>query len=83
MFYKAFAESVLRYGLLIYRSASKTTLSTIDTAERRILRAIHSRKVYDSFSQIYSTNCRSKVYEMFFHKVFIEVFKQVRGESPN
>ena len=45
MFYKAFAESVMRYGLLMYGSALKTTSSSIDTAQRRVLRAVNSRKV--------------------------------------
>ena len=40
MIYKAFAESVIRYGLIIYGSALKTTISSIDSAQRRILRAI-------------------------------------------
>ena len=83
MFYKAFAESVIRYGLIIYGSALKTTLRSIDSAQRRILRAIYFKKKYDSLSQIYSTNCLSNVYEMFIHEVFIEVFKQIRGESPH
>ena len=80
MFYKAFAEFVIRYGLIIYGSALKTTLSSIDFAQRRFLRATYFKK---SLSQIYSTNCLSNMYEMFIHEVFIEVFKQIRGESPN
>ena len=39
MVYEAFAESVIRYGLIIYGSALKTTISSIDSAQR-ILRAI-------------------------------------------
>ena len=48
MFYKAFAESVIRYGLMIYGSALKTTLRSIDSAQRRILRAIYFKTKYDS-----------------------------------
>ena len=83
MFYKAFAESVIRYGLITYGSALKTNLSSIDTAQRRILRGIFFKKKHDSLYQIYISNCLSNVYEMFIHEVFIEVFKHVRGESPN
>ena len=83
IFYKAFAESVIRYGLIIYGSALKTTLRSIDSAQRRILRALYFKTKCHSLSQIYSTNCLSNVYEMFVHEVFIEVFKQIRGESPN
>ena len=71
-FYKAFAESVIRYGLIIYGSALKTTLRSIDFAQRRILRAIYFKTKSDSFSQSYSTNCLSNLYEMFIHEVFIE-----------
>ena len=74
---------MVRYGLMMYGSAWKTTLSSIDSAQRRILRAIYFRKKYDSLSQKYSTNCLSNVYEMFFHEVFLVVFKQIRGVSPN
>ena len=49
MFYKAFAESVIRYGLIIYGSALKT-LRIIDSAQRRILRAIYFKTKYDSLS---------------------------------
>ena len=44
MFYKAFAESVILYGLILYGSALKTTLRSIDSAQRRILRAIYFKK---------------------------------------
>ena len=82
MFYEAFAESVIRYGLIIYGNALKTILSSIDSAQRRILRAIYFKQIW-LLSQIYSTKCLTNVYEMFIHEVFIEVFKQIRGESPN
>ena len=45
MFHKAFAKSVIRHGLIIYGSAIKTTLSSIDSAQRRILRAIYFKKI--------------------------------------
>ena len=44
MFYNSFAKSVITYGLLIYGSAAKTNLAKIDSAQRRIFRAIFFKK---------------------------------------
>ena len=42
MFYKAYAKSIITYGLLIHGAAAKTYLSRIESVQRRILRAIFS-----------------------------------------
>ena len=53
----SYAESVIRYGLLIYGSAAKTNLEKIERAQRRIWRAFFFRgKLIVSRKQLRNTN---------------------------
>ena len=44
LFYNSNAESVIRYGLLVYGSAAKTNIEKNEKAQRRIWRAIFFKK---------------------------------------
>ena len=65
MFYNAYAESIITYGLLIYEAAAKTNLSRIESVQRKILRAIVFRKRQDSLQEILAMNKINTVYELF------------------
>ena len=82
MFYNSFAKSVITYGLLIYGSAAKTNLAKIDSAQRRILRAIFFKKKYDSMQEILSKNKINTIYELFIKEIVHEVFRELRKDSP-
>ena len=44
MFYNSFAKSIITYELLLYGTAYKTNMTKIEAVQRRIIRAIFSRK---------------------------------------
>ena len=54
-FYHSFAKSIIKYGLLIYGSAAKTSLEKIETVQHRILTAIFKTN-FDSITDILLDN---------------------------
>ena len=68
---------------MVYESAFKMALSSIDSAQRRILVKIIQKGLTHSLFKIYTTNCSRSVNEMFIHEDFIEVFRQMRCKSSN
>ena len=82
MFYNSFAKSKICYGLLIYGSAAKTNLLKIEKAQRRILRAIFFKKIFDSLRDLFRTNKILTVFELFILENIKELFRQLRLEAP-
>ena len=74
-------HSILLRKLEIYGAAAKTNLSTIESVQRRILRAFF-RKRQDSLQEILAVNKINTVYELFLNEVVSEVFKEMRSDSP-
>ena len=81
-FYSSFAKSIITYGLLVYGSAAKTNLKKIESAQRRILRAIFCKNKYESIEQLFEKNNILTVFELYVMEVCRELFKQLKSESP-
>ena len=82
MFYDSYAKSIIEYGLLIYGSASKCELEKINLLQKRILKTIFRKKIYDSVQEEVLTHKIYSVYELYTAQLFHEVFNQLRGKSP-
>ena len=53
----------------------------IEIAQRRIIRAIFSRKKYETLSDILQVNNLYTVFELYIVEVLKEIFKELWGES--
>ena len=71
-FYNSVAKSVFSYGLLTYRTETKTNLEKIDKTQR-ILRAIFFKNVSDSVGYMFEQNKVLAVFELFVMEIFREV----------
>ena len=81
-FYESYAKSVSTYGLLFYGSACKSNLEEIEMAQRRIIRAIFFRKMYENLQDNFIRKQILTVFELYVNENFREVFSQSRSESP-
>ena len=82
LFYNAYARSLISYGLLVYGSAAKTNLEMLESAQRRIIRAIFFKQKRHSLKDIIDAYHIHTVFDLYILEVFKEVFKQIRVESP-
>ena len=82
MFYNSFAKSVLSYASLLYGIAAKINLMNVENAQHRILRAIFSRRKFDSLNNICYKHKTYIVFELYISELIKEMFKQIRLESP-
>ena len=81
-FYHAYVTSVIKYGLLNYGSTRKTHLENIYKVQRRIIRAIFFKKPQNSLCEILTKYTIFNIYELYIIEVVIEVFKQLKSNSP-
>ena len=83
MFCNSYAKSLIYYGIIVYGATTKTNLSKIETAQRRIMRAIFFKKKMDSITDVLREKGISTVYEIYFAEFLKELFRQLRSEAPN
>ena len=57
-------------------------METFDQAQRRILRAIFSIKIFDSLRDFYQQPKIVTIYEMFIIKIFREIGNEMRSKTP-
>ena len=83
LFCNAYSKSVICNGLLVYGRAAKTNLNKIETAQRRIMRAILFKKKFDSLQNILRQTTLNTVFELFNQDVFREIFNQLRSNGTS
>ena len=81
VFYNSYAKTIISYSLIIYESAQKSDLGSIDQAQRRFLRANVSKK-FDSLRDVYQQTKILTIHELFINEIFREIIKQLRSKSP-
>ena len=78
--HKAYARSLISYGLLVYGSAAKTYLEMLENAQRRIIRAIFFKQKQNLKDIIEAYHIHT-VFDLYVLEVFKEVLKQIRIDS--
>ena len=81
LFYKTYAKPLITYGLSNYGSTARTNLQSIKNAQRRIFRALFFRK-NPNLQNIIADKKFLTVYEMYISELVVELFRQLRGNSP-
>ena len=82
MFCNSFAKSMKLYGLVFYGKSAKTNIKKIDSVQGRILRVIFHRNKYDSMNEMLFENKINTMCDLFINVVVLEVFRELRLESP-
>ena len=65
MFYISFAKSVISYPSIFYWTAAKTSLMKVENTQRRLLRAIFSRRKFISSNNIWYEHKIQTVFETY------------------
>ena len=83
MFYNSYANALKNYGIPAYGATAKTNLSTIEMAQRRIIRAIFFNKKMDPITDVLREKGLLTVYGFYFAELLKELFRQLWTEAPN
>ena len=81
LFYYLFAESIKRYGLLIYDSAAESNLEIIEKLQRRIMTAIFFETKLNPVTDILLDNGVLTVFELYLSELLYEYLGQLRHEA--
>ena len=82
MFYLACVVPIISYGLLVYRSTSKTNLEKIYICQKRILRTIFFKRKYEQITAKYKDLGIDTVHENDLNQLFKETIFQYLKRSP-
>ena len=77
MFYNAYAESIMDYGIFSYGVGNKTRTAKVDMAQRRILKTIFFKRNIESLMSTYSGVHILTVYERNILELCHEIFRQM------
>ena len=83
LFYRAYAQSVIQYGILIYGNTYKTHLDSILKLQKRITRALFFKRKFEPITQYMSEHKIYSVFNMFLKSLFKELFEILRCPNKN
>ena len=78
VFYQAFAQSIINYGILTYGSAPRATLNGIWLAQKKIIRTIYFKKKYDTTADVCREHVILSVFELYVFELFKLLFNELR-----
>ena len=82
-FYKAYVNTTITYGILIYGNTSQSHLTEIMKLQERIFRAFFFKCRYESIKEIMDENKLLTVFDLYFFEMFKYLFMELRSDRKN